>query len=257
MVTHELKTPLAGIRLLAEMLESGRVRDEAKAQEYFARISGESTRLSTLIENVLDLGRLERGERSYRFERVDLAQLVRDVIDAFEPLLHRDSMRIDFVRDGEASESMVDLDRHAITQALINVLDNARKYAATGERIAVRVDGTTLRVRDFGCGVPLAQREVIFSRFERGPAQRDGSIPGVGIGLHLARSIVEAHGASLTVEDPQDGEGACFVFRFPPASLGLEATRHATRQATQQATRETTGQENGQEAGPAPKEGSK
>jgi signal transduction histidine kinase len=216
-VTHELKTPLAAIRLLAEMLVEGRV-PQGREQEYFRLLAGEAARLSMLIENVLDLGRVESGQRAYDLRPVDGVDLLREAAALFEPVAARDSVALEL--HCAAATAPLQADRSAMLQALLNVLDNARKYAAAGRRIELRasvVDGAlAIDVRDFGPGVPPAERERIFERFERGGAHRHGSIPGVGLGLHLARLIVRRHGGDVACLPPQDGgAGTCFRFTLP------------------------------------------
>lgn len=214
-VTHELKTPLASIRLLAERLESGRVEPD-RQREYFSMLADETTRLSVLIENVLDLGRIERGERAYDRRERDVAEIVEEAVEVFRPLANRDGLRVDV--ESELGGVKATVDRGAIVQALLNVLENARKYATGSERVVVRSslqDGDiVIDVRDFGPGVAPTEREVIFERFKRGARQQDGSIAGVGLGLHLARSIVRAHGGDLVCREPE-GDGAEFRLRIP------------------------------------------
>ena len=237
-VTHELKTPLASIRLFAEMLDEGRVASDAKRAEYHRLLAGEAERLSTLIENVLDLGRLERGERAFdrRPQRVD--EIVRDVVERFRPLAERDGISIETIVADSSNRSawLADVDRGALAQALLNLLENARKYAREGKRVAVSLEtpgaadpaansgstrAGTIRVvvRDFGSGVPRSDRELIFDRFRRGERQRDGSVPGLGLGLHVARSLVRAFEGEVDCEEPADGgAGAMFAITLPVAS---------------------------------------
>ena len=216
-VTHELKTPLAGIRLLSEMLEEGRVQAEGKQREYFSLLSGEAARLTMLIENVLDLGRMERGERSYDMRSEPIGEVVREAAELFGPVAERDGMRLALQLQ---ETSRVLLDRGAFIQALLNVMDNARKYAAEGGRLEVRdisINGTyEVSIRDHGPGIPTQETTQIFQRFERGARHQSGSIPGVGLGLYLARTIAQRHGGDLRVEAAADGgSGACFRFILP------------------------------------------
>lgn len=252
-VTHELKTPLAGIRLLGEMLAEGRAR--GREQDYYRMLAGEAERLSQLIQNVLDLGRIERGERAYDLRTHDVVELVRSTLAWFAPLAQQAGLVVDVsLPEGPCS---VQIDRDAFVQALVAVLDNARKYGAGGGRIDVLVApqprALVVAVRDRGPGVPAAEAERVFERFVRGEAHRHGSTPGVGIGLYLARTIVRRLGGELVVAssaeaealfarrasgderaagpasavveghgDPHrepaatpHGPGACFVFRLP------------------------------------------
>lgn len=215
-VTHELKTPLAGIRLLAEVLEEGRVASEDKRAEYHHRIAAETMRLTTLIENVLDLGRIERGERAYDLRTTDLREIVREVHGLFEVVAERDGLGVTLVTD--ATPALARVDRGALAQTLWNLLDNARKYARDGGPIALTQAAGIVTVRDHGPGVEVAERERIFAKFTRGARQQDGSVPGLGLGLHLARAIAEAHGGTLLCRAPADGgPGAEFVLTLPPA----------------------------------------
>ena len=115
---------------------------------------------------------------------------------------------------------MVQGDRDALLQALLNVMENARKYAADGGYLDVHVeaDPANLRItiRDHGPGIPEAERGAVFERFRRGTRQQSGSVPGVGLGLYLARTILLHHGGELEARAPDDGgKGACFVFTLP------------------------------------------
>ena len=236
-VTHELKTPLAGIRLLGEMLAEGRAR--GREQDYYRMLAGEAERLSQLIQNVLDLGRIERGERAYDLRRHDVGELVRSTLAWFAPLAQQAGLVVDVALPADPCPAL--LDRDAFVQALVAVLDNARKYGASGGRIDVLVAqqprALVVAVRDRGPGVPAAEAERVFERFVRGEAHRHGSTPGVGIGLYLARTIVRRLGGELAVASADEadalfaaraaagsaatagvaahGPGACFVFRLP------------------------------------------
>ena len=215
-VTHELKTPLASIRLLGEMLAEGRAR--GRETDYYRMLAGEAGRLSMLIENVLDLGRLERGERAYDLRAVDAGEVVDETLAMFSPLVERDGGTV--VRDDRCGSVSVRVDRGALVQALVAVLDNARKYGGAGTRVDVTTrradDRLAIDVRDRGPGVPPAERERIFARFVRGSAHAHGSTPGVGIGLYLARSIARRLHGDLVCGDPLDGgPGACFTLFLP------------------------------------------
>jgi two-component system phosphate regulon sensor histidine kinase PhoR len=221
MVTHELKTPLAAIRLLGEMLVEGRV-PAGREREYYGLLAGEAARLSMLIENVLDLGRMERGERAYDLRATDLAEIVRESVALFAPVAQRDGVAL--ALDEGAPRAVAPADRGALLQALLNVLDNARKYAAAGGRIAVttaaRGASFEVALRDFGPGVADDEREAIFDRFHRGARHAHGAVPGVGLGLYLARQIARRHGGELRCAQPPDGPGAVFTFTLPCAQGG-------------------------------------
>ncbi|MFM1871942.1 MAG: hypothetical protein RL398_1364 [Planctomycetota bacterium] len=211
-VTHELKTPLAAIRLLAEMLSEGRAR--GREAEYHAMLVGETARLSTLIDGVLDLGRAERGERTLTIEGFDAAAVLRETVAMLTPLTAQEgtTLRVEL-----PTLPLTRGDRDVLAQALVAVLDNARKYAPGTIDVAARICAGTidLVIRDHGPGVPADERERIFERFVRGQAQRSGQVPGVGVGLYLARTLLRRCGGDLRCEAAATGTGAAFVLTLP------------------------------------------
>jgi signal transduction histidine kinase len=215
-VTHELKTPLAAIRLIADVLQDDDV-EATRQRDYVALLAGETARLSTLLDNVLDLGRNERGERAYDLAPDDLAAAVRDALRTFAPLAQQAGLAV-ALHEGVAAAPAV-FDAGALQQVLLNLLDNARKYGRSGGRIDVhtqrRGERFEVAVRDHGPGVPAAEREAIFAQFVRGAQHRHGSVPGTGLGLFLARTIAQAHGGTLVCEGRDDGPGAVFRLSLP------------------------------------------
>lgn len=215
-VTHELKTPVASIRLIADVLQTDDVPPH-KQREYCDLLAGEAMRLSTLVDNVLDLGQRERGERAWDQKPGDLAETVRTAVRLFVPLARESGVEVVFAEDLPPCAAR--FDREALLQALRNVLENARKYAADGHRIEIALQRTDeqarIAVRDFGCGVAAGERDTIFAQFARGARHRHGSVPGLGIGLHLARAIARGHGGDLVCAAPATGPGAQFVFTLP------------------------------------------
>jgi len=144
--------------------------------------------------------------------------IVREAIGVFDPLARRDQMELDVELGADDTE--VSVDCGAFVQALLNVMENARKYAKVGKRLEVRSAAGNgryeLSVRDYGPGVPVEEQETIFQRFQRGRAQVHGSVAGVGLGLYLARTILRAHGGDLVCEQ---ADGGCrFRFTLPIAA---------------------------------------
>lgn len=216
-VTHELKTPLAGIRLVSELLADGHVQDPDKRRGYLQALSAESTRLSMLIENVLDLRRMESGERVHDAQPEDFGELLKATVELFAPLLERSGNQV--LVSGLDTPLRVLVDRDDLRQAFLNLLDNARKYGGQGD-IQVKLtrvgERAVLRLLDGGPGIDPAERETIFGRFVRGKQHQHGGIPGVGIGLNLARAILRRQGGELIACDPPAGQsGACFELSLP------------------------------------------
>lgn len=232
-VTHELKTPLASIQLLGEMLHDGRDIDDVARDRYHRRLAAETGRLRMILDNVLDLGRAERHESAYELQTVDLRDVVDDTLRVFEPLAERDDLAVGVRHPESTTATLVRADRDSLRQALLNVLENARRHAAGSAglepptaspnrsiHIETRSAGThcALRIRDHGPGVPPEERDAIFEKFRRGRDAAASGNPGVGLGLFLARCILRDHGGDLRYEAPDDGgRGACFVATIPRA----------------------------------------
>jgi two-component system phosphate regulon sensor histidine kinase PhoR len=226
-VSHELKTPLALVRMFGEMLQSGRVSSADKQKEYLDIIVAESERLSSLIENVLDFARVERGREAYDFSVGDLGASVASAVQVYRYRAEREKVQL--VLEVEEGLPGVRHDPRAIQLAVINLLDNAIKYAAdTGVvRVAVRREGSALAVRvvDRGPGVPPDEQARIFERFVRGARASSAEGPrirGSGIGLALVKHIAESHGGRAWVES-RVGEGATFTITVPIPSPRAEA----------------------------------
>lgn len=212
-VSHELKTPLALVRMFSELLATDRVRDDAKRKQYLSIILRESERLSALIENVLDFARVERGKAAYEFSDDDLGDTVTRAVEAYRYRAEREGVELAVVVAPELPPTRHD--GRAIELALLNLLDNGVKYAKDGKRLEVRVAprGTRtieLRVMDHGPGIPPDERRRVFERFVRGRNARDRRVRGSGIGLALVRHIARSHGGQAWVE-PTPGGGATFV----------------------------------------------
>ncbi|MGO9707390.1 MAG: sensor histidine kinase, partial [Polyangiaceae bacterium] len=203
-VSHELKTPLALVRMFGEMLQSGRVASEEKRQEYLGIIVRESERLSNLIENVLDFAKVERGRDAYDFAEGDVGEAVAKAANVYRYRAEREAVKL--VVDVAPQLPLTRIDERAIQLAVINLVDNALKYAPNGDVITIRATeerGTIfVRVIDRGPGVPVDDRLRIFDRFVRG--SREGAstrVRGSGIGLALVKHIAESHGGRAWVEN--------------------------------------------------------
>ncbi|HSN25469.1 MAG TPA: HAMP domain-containing sensor histidine kinase, partial [Kofleriaceae bacterium] len=190
-VSHELKTPLSIISMFGEMLANGRVKGPEQATEYAEIIWRESVRLGRLIDNVLDFAKIERGMGVYEFADADVGEVVDRAVELVGRRLAAANMAVD--ADIEPDLPHVKLDQNAFTLAVMNLIDNAIKYAADGMKIELRLsreaDRIVLRIRDFGPGIDPAEQDQIFERFYRARAVRLKPIRGSGIGLALVRHI--------------------------------------------------------------------
>ena len=216
-VSHELKTPLALVRMFAEMLQSGRVANESKRAEYLGIIVRESERLSALIENVLDFARLERGRGSYEFSEGDVGEAVSRAANVYRYRAEREGVML--TMEIEPNLPRAPIDERAIQLAVVNLVDNALKYAPGSQTVLVRTaaDGDQVRVDvvDHGPGVAAEDRQRIFERFVRLPSRgAEAQARGSGIGLALVKHIAESHGGKAWVTDSPGG-GSTFSFSIP------------------------------------------
>jgi two-component system phosphate regulon sensor histidine kinase PhoR len=219
-VSHELKTPLSLIRMFGELLATGRHKGEAMAREYAGIITRESDRLSHLIDNVLDFARLERGKASYRFAEGRLEEVVERALDVLRHRLEKEKLRLR--TEIEANLPPVRMDQDAMTLVLLNLVDNAVKYAGDGGEVSVRLrrapGAVALVVSDRGVGISLDEQGRIFERFYRAESARARNVRGSGIGLALVKHIAEAHGGRVEVESAP-GEGSTFTVYVPVAPV--------------------------------------
>lgn len=217
-VSHELKTPLTSIRMFSELLSDGKVADESQRKHFLQIISGETARLTRLINNVLDFARMERGERKYKFAPCDLRQVVRDTVESYRPQLETAGLTVHAALPENAVNVQGDCD--ALAQVLVNLLSNAEKYAASGGEVKVELSAgeplAEIRVLDRGAGVPRGAEQKIFDQFYRAHDSLSSGIQGSGLGLTLARQIARAHGGDLRYE-PRSGGGSCFIVTLPAA----------------------------------------
>jgi two-component system phosphate regulon sensor histidine kinase PhoR len=215
-VSHELKTPLSIISMFGEMLAEGRTKSPEQAHEYAEIIWRESVRLGRLIDNVLDFAKIERGMGVYEFAEADLGEVIDRGIELSARRIAAADMTLE--ADIEPDLPVLQLDAHAFTLAVLNLIDNAIKYAATGKRIALAArrddDRVVITVRDWGPGIDPEEHDRIFERFYRARAIRLAPIRGSGIGLALVQHIARAHGGDASVTSVP-GDGATFRLWLP------------------------------------------
>jgi signal transduction histidine kinase len=220
-VSHEFRTPLTSIRQMAEMLAKGRVPADDLRQQSYDILSHESERLERLVESLLDFGRAEAGVSRYTFERLDAIALVGDIVDGVRETAGAKGFEFD-VRSTEAPV-YVEADRDALGLAVRNLLDNAVKYSPECRTVWVETVRAgrrlEIRVRDRGVGIPPGEQRAIFDRFVRGSTSRRAGIKGTGIGLALARHIVNAHHGEIRLES-SPGQGSTFTVVLPVEDAG-------------------------------------
>ena len=205
-VSHEFRSPLTGIRQLAELLDSGIVQADNRRREYYRLIVQESDRLTHLVENLLDFSRLEAGRKQYRMEAIDASAWLAETAAA--------SRNARLSADIPAGLPMLRGDPEALASAVANLVDNAFKYSPpdTPVRLAARSGSgkLSIAVTDRGPGIAPEEQARIFDRFYRGGGDLARQVKGAGIGLSLVKRIVEDHGGNVSVAS-RPGEGSTFT----------------------------------------------
>ena len=225
-VSHELRTPLAQILLLAELLRHNKVPTDEQRQRSLRIIDQEARRLTYLVESILNFSKLGRGPVSPA--PTDIATEVDEIVTAFEPLAAAKEVRV----ERELKPDLVaSVDRDALRQVVLNLLDNAVRYGPAGQTVVVRTGASNgtweLVVEDEGPGIPVGERERVFESYYRMKRDTAAATGGSGIGLAVVRGLVEQHGGTVRVQSTARGKGARFVVAFPvgPRERGGDAAR--------------------------------
>lgn len=215
-VSHELRTPIASVRLMVEELLDSDSMTPEKARDYHRMMGMETRRLSCLVDNVLDMSRIERGMKSYEKEPVDVGQLIMHTCDLMKPIAAE--KQLDLVCEFQVDEGDVEMDAAAVQRAVINLLDNAIKFSPVKGLIEVKVQSQgrnlVFSVRDQGPGIPEDQQALIFTPFYRIGNEWVRETRGVGLGLALVRHVAEGHDGQVTCQS-RVGEGSVFSLILP------------------------------------------
>lgn len=215
-VSHELKTPLASMRVLADTLLDGNYKDQQQAKEYLELICKENRRLSGLIDNFLTFSRMERNKRAFDMSPTSPADIARAAADAVKTKFGQCGCRLGIEIAGDLPD--VPADRDAMATVLVNLLDNACKYSYDDKQIELKAfaqDGLVcFSVTDNGIGITRRQIRRIFDRFYQADRSLSRRAEGCGLGLSIAKFIVDAHKGTITVES-KPGKGSTFTVKLP------------------------------------------
>ena len=215
-VSHELKTPLTSIRMFAELLLERRVRDKDKKNKYLGIIVSESRRLTRLVNNVLDFSRLEQGKKKYNMEAVDMVSFLMELVEFHKPRIKDADM--EYHINIPDRDIIISTDRDALEQVILNLMDNAIKYADTGGEISLSMEAdekeVEIRIEDRGPGIPDTHRNKIFDKFHRVDDSLTATKQGSGLGLSIAKRMMEDIGGGLFYM-PRQGGGSCFTVKIP------------------------------------------
>jgi Na+/proline symporter/signal transduction histidine kinase len=217
-VSHELRTPLTSIRSLSESLLTGSDIPRDKQEEFLEIITQETGRLSRMINQLLDLSRIEAGKMEWRMERIDLAEVVATTVQTYRPLFASKAITLSASTTNGTIPVLADRDK--IIQVVTNLLSNASKFTPSGGRVWVRTivdDGHGIvEVEDTGIGIPHDQLDAVFEKFRQAGDTLTEKPEGAGLGLPISREIVQHHGGSLTVRSAV-GRGSAFRMALPIA----------------------------------------
>jgi signal transduction histidine kinase len=224
-VSHELKTPLALIRLFGETLMTGRVHSQEKAHEYYGIITRESERLTRLIDNILDFSSIESGRKQYEMSPCDLPTVVRQTLETYRLQFEHDHVQHDlFIESGLPK---IQADPEAIAQVLLNLINNALKYSPREKWVRVDVrkvanNGSAdlcVTVEDHGSGIGPSERGKLFDPFYRIDSDETKRVRGAGLGLAVVKHVLDAHHGRIEV-DSDPGRGSAFKLFFPIKDSG-------------------------------------
>ena len=217
-ITHELKTPIASIRLYLETLEK-RPLDEAQRHEFYRVMLADTDRLLGTVEQVLKASQIRQVSSRQNWKEVDLAAVVRDALQLARLRQHLPEDAMYFGAEPPAG-IMVMGNVEELRTAVFNLFDNAIKYSGEKKKIVVdllapNIDTVALRVRDYGVGIEPKELKRIFKRFYRAPNPLNREVRGTGLGLFMVRSIARRHGGDAYAESKGEGFGSTFTMRLP------------------------------------------
>jgi len=215
-VSHELRTPLALISMFAETLEMGRVNSEEKKNEYYKIISQETNRLGRIVSTILNFSKMEAGKRKFEFIETDLNSILDKILNTYKFHLQNKGFKLVFEKDKNIKS--IYADEEALSEALINLIDNAMKYSGEVKEIKIKTGSANgfafVEIQDKGIGIAEEDQKKIFDKFYRVPTGLVHNIKGTGLGLTLVKQIVDNHKGGIEVKSKPE-KGSTFILTFP------------------------------------------
>jgi two-component system phosphate regulon sensor histidine kinase PhoR len=215
-ISHELRTPLAGLKALVDTLRGGAIKDRPTAKRFLKRMDAEVDTLTQMVEELLELSRIESGLAPLRLASTPIAEVVIPPVERLRPQAERAGL--EFTVRPLAEEPQVLADAERARQVLTNLVHNAIKFTPPGGRVTIAArpsaDEVVISVRDTGVGIPVEDLPRIFERFYKADQARSGG--GTGLGLAIAKHVVQGHGGRIWAESVE-GEGSTFYFTLPVA----------------------------------------
>ena len=222
-VSHELRTPLTTMNSYIEALEEGVINDKELAPQFIDTIHKETTRMIRMVNELMQLGKMDIKEEHYDKEFIDINKLIEQISDRFE-LTHPEK---NFIKYIPKTPIFVEGDQDKLTQVFDNIMNNAIKYSPNGKNITVRVrqnynhNRVSISIKDEGVGIPLVHIDKIFKRFYRVDKSRQRTMGGTGLGLALAKNIVEAHRGRIWAQS-REGYGSIIFVTLPCENMDDE-----------------------------------
>jgi PAS domain S-box-containing protein len=228
-MSHELRTPMHAIINYSSMGVNRMDKTDAeKLKKYFQNINTSGERLLSLINDVLDLSKMEANKMEFAFERTSLKEIVESTLQEIQPLI--DNKQLNLCINYQLKELQISVDKKRFVQVLINVLSNAIKFTPSGKQISITLtdvcmhsaksgksEAVAIAIADEGCGIPEQELEAIFDKFSQSSATKTGA-GGTGLGLPITRQIMRAHGGDVTVHNLEEG-GCCFTLLLPKRAI--------------------------------------
>ena len=222
-VSHELRTPLTTMNSYIEALEEGVINDKELAPQFIDTIHKETTRMIRMVNELMQLGKMDIKEEHYDKEFIDINKLIEQISDRFE-LTHPEK---NFIKYIPKTPIFVEGDQDKLTQVFDNIINNAIKYSPNGKNITIRVrqnynhNRVSISIKDEGVGIPLVHIDKIFNRFYRVDKSRQRTMGGTGLGLALAKNIVEAHRGRIWAQS-REGYGSIIFVTLPCENMDDE-----------------------------------
>ncbi len=216
-VSHEIRTPLALISMYIETLEMGRVKSADKVQEYYQTITKETQRLTAMVNKILNFSKMEKGKRQFKMELANLNQITQQVLDTYEVHFENSAFECHFTPDSHLPQ--IYCDPEAVTEALINLIDNAIKYSTDKKVVELRTgihrQGVYVEVKDYGVGIAKKHHKLVFDKFYRvTTGNLANKVKGAGLGLAIVNEILKGHKGKITLTS-KINEGSSFKLWFP------------------------------------------
>ena len=220
--THQIRAPLTAMKGYASLILEGDMGEIGpEAQKAVSRIYESTNTLTSIVEDYLNVTRIELGTMKFSFEIVDLKLMVEDVIDELKPTIVKSELKFSFDNHNPSADYRIMADRDKLKQVAVNLVDNALKYTTSGFiTVSLACDSSkrliTFAVKDSGVGISLETMPLLFRKFSRADNANKANIKGTGLGLYVAREIITAHHGIIRAESLGEGKGATFIVELEP-----------------------------------------